>query len=138
VASWDSNGYASSGHIEGTLHFGYDLEFVVVQASTVSATTPADDDGDGCTDVVVMGEALTAVDGPVVGDYIEILHATYGRRMLEIVGITGTNPNKNIQVAYDEVLPGIASGLTWRIMRRRNLQQQVRRVTVIGSGAPVT
>lgn len=137
-AAWDSNSYAAYGHIEGTLHFGYDLEFVTVQSSTTSATTPADDDGDGCTDIVVMGEALTAVDGPVVGDYIEVLHATYGRRMLEIIGITGSDPNKNIQVAYDELLPGIASGLTWRIMRRRNLQQQVRRVTVVGNGAPVT
>lgn len=137
-ADWDTNNRVAIGSIEGTLHFGYDLEFVTVQSSTVSATTPADDDGDGCTDLVVMGEALTAVDGPVVGDFIEIVHSTYGRRVLEIMAITGADPNKVIKVKYDEILPGIASGLTWVIRRRRNLQQQVRRVTIVGSGAPVT
>jgi hypothetical protein len=137
-ADWDTNNRVTIGHIEGTLHFGYDLEFVTVQSSTVSATTPVDDDGDGCTDIVVMGEALTALDGPVVGDFIEIAHTTYGRRIFEIMAITGSDPNKVIRVKYDEILPGIASGLTWVIRRRRNLQQQVRRVTIVGSGAPVT
>ena len=135
---WDTNNRVTIGHIEGTIHFGYDLEFVTVQSSTVSATTPADDDGDGCTDIVVLGEALTAVDGPVAGDFIEISNVTYGRRIFEIVSITGSDPNKVIKVKYDEILPGIASGLTWVIRRRRNLQQQVRRVTIVGSGAPVT
>jgi hypothetical protein len=54
------------------------------------------------------------------------------------MAITGSDPNKVIRVKYDEILPGIASGLTWVIRRRRNLQQQVRRVTIVGSGAPVT
>jgi len=138
LADWDINSRVAFGHIDGTLHFGYDLEFVTVQTSTVSATTPADDDGDGCTDIIVMAENLTTVDGPVVGDFIEISHATYGQRILEIIDITGSDPNKNIRVAYDEVLPGIASGLTWTIRRRRDLQQQVRRVTIVGNGVPVT
>jgi hypothetical protein len=74
----------------------------------------------------------------VAGDFIEISNVTYGRRIFEIVSITGSDPNKVIKVKYDEILPGIASGLTWVIRRRRNLQQQVRRVTIVGSGAPVT
>lgn len=136
-SDWDTNNRGVIGANEGTMHFGYDLEFVTVQSSTVSATTPADDDGDGCTDVIVVGEALTAVDGPVVGDYIEIVHATYGRRVFEIAAITGSDPNRNIRVTYDEILPGIASGLTWTILRRRNLMHQVRRLTVVGGGTPV-
>lgn len=136
-ADWDASNRASCCLTAGSVHFGYDLEFVTVQSSTVPATTPADDDGDGCTDRVTVGEALTAVDGPVVGDFIEIVHTTYGRRMFEITGISGSDPNKVITVAYDEIAPSLSS-VTWTIRRRRNLQQQVRRVTVVGNGAPVT
>lgn len=138
LTNFDTASYLSWGHIEGTLHFSYDLEFVTVQTSTVTATTPADDDGDGRTDLVTMGEALLAAggatDGPVVGDYIEVAHASYGTRVFEIVSITGADPNKVIKLKYDEMLPALASGLTWRILRPRGLQYILRRLLITGKG----
>jgi len=135
-SDWDTNNRASCGPTEGTVHFGYDLEFVTVQVSTLSATSAVDDDGDGCTDIVTLAEALTALDGPVAGDFIELVSVGYGRRMFEIVSITGSDPNKVIKLKYDELVPG--ASYTWTIRRRRDLQQQARRVTVVGQGSPVT
>ena len=119
--------------VNGTISHSFNLEFVVVQTSTVGATTPADDDGDDRTDVVIVGEALTAVDGPVAGDLLEMTHATYGTRVMEIMAITGSDPNKNIRVKYDEVQVGL-TGVTWRILRRRDLDFAVRNILVHGDG----
>jgi hypothetical protein len=136
ITNFDTAGYMTWNHLLGTLGFSYDLEFVTVQASTVNATTPADDDADGRTDKITMGEALTAVDGPVAGDFIEIVHATYGRRVFEITSITGSDPSKVVQVKYDE-LPVSLTGVTWTIRRRRNLPFKVRRLVVVGKGAAI-
>lgn len=134
---FDSNNNMAWGHVEGSLVFGYDLEFVVVQSGGTGATTPADTDADGRTDEIILATALVAADGPVAGDMIEVVHATYGTRMFEIASITGADPNKVVKVKFDE-LPVSLTTISWRILRRRNLQARVQRVTVVGRGAPVT
>lgn len=138
ISNFDTLGYIVIGHIEGTMHFSYDLEWVDVQLSTVAATTPADDDADGKTDKITMGESLLAAggatDGPMAGDFIEYTQAGYGTRMLEIVSITGSNPSKVVKVKYDE-LPVSASSVTWKIKRRRDLSYRIARVVVVGKGA---
>ncbi len=136
ISAFDTAGFMAGGFQNGIMHWSYDLEFVTVQSSTVSATTPADDDADGRTDHVIVGEALLAAggatDGPIVGDFLQVIHATFGTRIFEIVGITGTD----IKIKYDEMLPSIASGLTWVIRRRRDLSYRNARISVTGRGAP--
>ena len=130
---FDGNNNMAWGRQEGSLIFGYDSEFVVVQSGGTGATTAADDDADGRTDKITVAEALTAVDGPVAGDFIEVTHASYGVRMFEIRDVTGLV----IQVTYDE-LPVSLAAVSWRVLRRRNLNYRTQRVTIVGSGAPVT
>lgn len=131
IADFDAMEYIAVCSQEGTVALSENLEFVVVQSSSVSATTPADDDGDARTDIVVMGEALTSVDGPVVGDVIELSHSGYGKRYFTIKAITGSDPAKSIKLSIDDMTPGLASGLTWRILRRRGLQYQIRQMIVV-------
>jgi len=133
VVNFDSLGMMYLDRQSGTIHYSQDLEFVVVQSSTISASSPADDDGDLRTDRVTVAEALTSADGPVAGDYLEISNASYGTRIFEIAAITGADPTKQIRVTHDEI-PTSVSNWSWRILRRRNLSIGIPRLIVVGTG----
>lgn len=135
IANFDSLGYVYLDRQSGTIQYSENLEFVVVQSSTVSASSPADDDGDARTDRITVAENLVSVDGPVAGDYLEINNSTYGRRVFEIAAITGADPTKTIRVTYDEISTS-ASDWSWRILRRRNLSIGIPRLVVAGAGSP--
>lgn len=118
----------------GTQSYSEDLEFTVVQRGSAPASTPADDDGDGRTDVLTLSEPLTSFDGPVAGDYVKLSHPSYGERVFEIKAITGSDPSRSLILAYDEMLPGLTQSVTWQILRRRGLQSRIRRMVVVGDG----
>jgi len=118
----------------GTITHSDNLEFVVVQQSMVTATTPADDDGDMRTDRITVAENLVSDDGPAVGDVLEVSQTALGTRFFEIKAITGSDPNKAIVVTYDE-LPVSLTGVSWRVLRRRGLTLYCQELVVSGDGA---
>lgn len=95
------------------------MEFIEL-SSTGSCTTPADGDGDGRVDTIVVPTDLNA-PGPgqvVPGDYIEVTGTGVGKRVFEIKSMTLTGSPTTVSVWLDELLPSL-SGLTVRVLRRR-------------------
>jgi hypothetical protein len=120
------NGYSTTkGFYDpsfGTLYYSDLVEFITLLDLTLNATTPADDDGDGRTNVINLPSALPA--SVVVGDYITISHATYGRRTFEIKTIDG--PRTQITVTYDEIFPSLTS-ISYYVYRRRNWKSHIKK-----------
>jgi hypothetical protein len=104
------------------------LEFVVLEEDLGSptATTGADDDGDGRVDQVVL--PVTLVAEAVAGDYI-MLDGTGGRRVFEIAAISRDDPGigqTTVTVTYDELFP--SGTFTWQVYRRRDLRFEADRM----------
>lgn len=111
----------------GMFYYSRTLEFITLEEdlAVASATTGADDDGDGRVDTVIL--PVTLVAEAVAGDYL-MLDGTGGRRIFEIASISRDDPGPGqttVVVTYDEVFP--SGTFTWSVYRRRGLQYDVDR-----------
>lgn len=115
----------------GALAWSREHEFVTLQTG-INATSSADDDADGRTDVLTL--PVNAAATVAAGDYIELTGSTaFGRRVFEIGSVADNTPSpgqSTITVTYDE-LPVSATFPSWSIVRRRDQVFSYPRVLVV-------
>jgi hypothetical protein len=101
-------------------------------SATETATSSADDDGDGWTNEITL-TGITLSAQAAANDWI-LLYKTTGtmyRRWYKIKSITGYGPGAVIRTYEDEII--VSSTFKWKVCRKRSMKMRVPAVSVVGS-----
>lgn len=133
TASWDTTFSVGWNARLGCFQVSDSAQFNLIQedSATETATSSADDDGDGWTNEITL-TGITLSAQAAANDWI-LLYKTTGtmyRRWYKIKSITSYGPGAVIKTYEDELVP--STTFKWKVCRKRGLKMRIPAVNIVG------
>jgi hypothetical protein len=134
ATAWDTTFSGTIDYRMGIFQASDAAQFNLIQedSATETATSSADDDGDGWTNEITL-TGITLSAQAAANDWI-LLYKTTGslyRRWYKIKSITSYGPGAVIKTYEDEI--AVSSTFKWKVCRKRGLKMRLPAVNVVGS-----